>query len=229
MPGAWRTRAALTSPGTESSRAQRFGLVPAFSAWCLLRAAVIVRTILVDSSQQAINLPVSTTRPQSSIALLAKLSWDLRSPHRPSAAAKRDTPSSAPRCLRCSRHNGLARLLEAAQNIAASGQGVIARSSEYSVRFHASYASGPRSSRDPKTQQYSSSSSSVNVTGAQLRTIAHRWARARSCSPGITNPRRTLHQAQMLHQCLQPSLVHHTKRHRARKLGTVYGLTGSCW
>lgn len=195
MPGAWRTRAALTSPGTESSRAQRFGLVPAFSAWCLLRAAVIVRTILVNSSQQAINLPVSTTRPQSSIALLAKLSWDLRSPHRPSAAAKRDTPSSAPRCLRCSRHNGLARLLEAAQNIAASGQGVIARSSEYSVRFHASYASGPRSSRDPKTQQYSSSSSSVNVTRAQLRTIAHRWARARSCSPGITNPRRTLHQA----------------------------------
>lgn len=105
-------RAALTSPGTESSRAQRFGLAPAFSN------QVSVLLLSPRQSNQSINLPVSTTRPQSSIALLAKLSWDLRSPHR-----RQLQPNETRRRPRRAVSDATAwlafgQLLEAAQNIA---------------------------------------------------------------------------------------------------------------
>lgn len=96
-------------------------------------------------------------------------------PSSPSAAAKRDTPSPAPRCLRC-RWLKLQRPGSPSRSSAehrTQQPTVIVRSSEYSVRFHASIRE--RSSLISRSKD---AAGSVDVTGAQLRTIARRWARA---------------------------------------------------
>lgn len=75
------------------------------------------------------------------------------------------------------------------------------------MRFH---AIRERSSLISRSKDAAAVALMLQEHGFALLPIA---GRARSCSPGITS---TLHQAQMLLQCLQPSLVHHTERHRAR-------------
>lgn len=135
-----------------------------------------------------------------------------------SAAAKRDTPSFAPRRLRCSWHNDLASLLEAAQNIASKGQSLIVRSSEYSVRFPASIRE--RSSLISRSKD---AAAVAQEHGLALLLIAAAAGRARVPAAQASQ----VHAACCIRPncCImlaaQPSLVHHTKRHRARR---VYGL-----
>lgn len=168
------------------------------------------------------NLPVSTSWPQSSIALLAKLSWDLRNPTLIASCS-----AVQPNQTRHAVHHAALSQTQPAQRPGSPSRStaehpsqrpsVIIRSSEYSVRFHAYIRE--RSSLISRSKDAEAVSQEHSI--ALLLIAASE--RARSCSPGIAVCRTScrLHQAQLLlHACSQALSV-------TQSCTVLVGYTGS--